>query len=64
MSPDQALAERPRDLSHTFHRQVIGYLGLLLPVLLVVLAWIRATQGKPWDPSSLGSVRRRRTSCS
>jgi hypothetical protein len=39
----------PHDFSHETHRQLIGYLGLLLPVVLVLLAGIRPTAGlEPW----------------
>jgi hypothetical protein len=34
-----------RDLSVRAHRQLIGYLGLLLPILLVLLAGLRSTAG-------------------
>lgn len=45
-----------RDLSSTYHRQLIGYLGLLLPVLLVALAYLRRTAGTGWAPAAVGSV--------
>jgi len=56
MPDDLTHAEEPIDLSHTYHRQLIGYLGLLLPVLLVALAVIRPTEGVPSSPSAIGSV--------
>ncbi|NQT93659.1 MAG: hypothetical protein HQ559_12940 [Lentisphaerae bacterium] len=34
-------------LSHRAHRRLIGVLGLLLPVLLYLLAGVRATEGLP-----------------
>jgi hypothetical protein len=44
-----------RDLSVSAHRQLIGYLGLLLPVVLYLLAGLRLTTGlQPWK--LLGSV--------
>ena len=36
---------RPRDLSQLAHRRVIGYLGLMLPVLLFALAGLRPIPG-------------------
>lgn len=45
----------PSDLSQKAHRQLIGYLGLLLPVILFGLAGARPTPGLPrW--STLDSV--------
>jgi hypothetical protein len=41
----QAPANPPVVLSHLAHRQVIGYLGLLLPAILLYLARIRETDG-------------------
>jgi hypothetical protein len=39
-----------RDLSVRAHRQLIGYLGLLLPVVLYLLAGLRSTVGLlPWE---------------
>ena len=44
--PDSA----PQDLSHRFHRSLIGYLGILLPVLLYGLAGLRSTTDLPrWE---------------
>ncbi len=37
----------PQDLSQQAHRRLIGYLGLLLPILLYVLAGARPTAGLP-----------------
>ena len=46
---------QPDDLSGHAHRQLIGYAGLLLPFLLVIVAAARPTPGlEPWPP--LGSV--------
>lgn len=43
--------ERPVDLSNHAHQQLIGYLGLLLPVLLIVLTAMRPIAGQPtWMP--------------
>ena len=40
----------PQDLSHRFHRSLIGYLGILLPVLLYGLAGLRPTTDLPrWE---------------
>jgi hypothetical protein len=36
---------RPDDLSDHAHRQLIGYLGFALPILLYILAGIRPTKG-------------------
>ena len=41
----QPVAGMGRDLSVRAHRQLIGYLGLLLPILLVLLAGLRPTAG-------------------
>ena len=39
------------DLSHQSHRQLIGYLGILLPLILTLLAGLRPTPGLPrWEP--------------
>jgi hypothetical protein len=56
MPDDLTHPEEPVDLSHTYHRQLIGYLGLLLPVLLLLLAAIRPTEGVPSNPSAIGSI--------
>ena len=49
------LAEVPLNLSHYVHQQLIGYLGLLLPLILFVLAGVRPVPGLPqW--STLDSV--------
>jgi len=38
-----------RDLSVKAHRQLIGYLGLLLPIVLYLMAGLRSTAGlQPW----------------
>jgi hypothetical protein len=38
-----------RDLSVKAHRQLIGYLGLLLPIVLYLMAGVRSTAGlQPW----------------
>ncbi len=40
----------PQDFSYQNHRRLIGYLGLLLPPLLYLLAGIRPTSGLPqWE---------------
>lgn len=45
-----AAPSEPSDLSQTAHRQLIGYLGLLLPVILFGLAGLRPTSGLPrWE---------------
>ncbi len=45
----------PSDLSQKAHRQLIGYLGLLLPAILFGLAGLRPTPGLPrWE--TLNSV--------
>lgn len=45
--------EHPVDLSHHAHQQLIGYLGLLLPLLLIVLTALRPIPGMPtWTPWS------------
>lgn len=47
--PQPAHSE-PSDLSQQAHRQLIGYLGLLLPVILFGLAGLRPTPGLPrWE---------------
>lgn len=39
----------PQNLSHLVHRRLIGFLGLLLPFLLYLLAGVRRTEGlEPW----------------
>ena len=37
----------PADLSHQAHRQLIGFLGILLPWLLILLAGVLPTEGLP-----------------
>lgn len=45
------MSERPVDLSTEAHRQLIGYLGLLLPVLLYLVSGVRRTEALPaWTP--------------
>ena len=44
-------AGQPADLSNQSHRQLIGYLGFLLPFMLLLLSGLRPTPGLPrWDP--------------
>ena len=44
-------SSKAHDLSHQAHRQLIGYLGILLPLLLVGIAALRPTPGLPrWEP--------------
>jgi hypothetical protein len=41
----------PDDLSSNAHRQLIGYMGLILPALLWLIAGWRPTEGlQPWKP--------------
>lgn len=41
---------KAHDLSHQAHRQLIGYLGILLPLVLFGLAGLRPTPGLPrWE---------------
>lgn len=50
-----AVPRRRDDQSTHAHRQLIGYIGLLLPALLVVFAGLRPTAGLPrWEV--LGSI--------
>jgi hypothetical protein len=50
-----AVPDRFDDLSTHAHRQLIGYIGLLLPVILVVFAGLRPTDGlERWQ--LLGSI--------
>ena len=47
----QSIDHLPDDLSHQSHRQLIGYLGILLPLILILLAGLRPTPGLPrWEP--------------
>jgi len=39
--PTSKVADRPDDLSDHAHRQLIGYVGLLLPFVLIVIAIVR-----------------------
>jgi hypothetical protein len=49
--PESNHKELRLGLSHYMHQRMIGYLGLLLPVILVVLAAARPTPGlSPWRP--------------
>lgn len=50
-----AARERRDDLSGNTHRQLIGYIGLFLPAILVLVSGVRPTGGLPrWSP--LGSL--------
>ena len=53
------------DLSHQSHRQLIGYLGILLPLILILLAGLRPTPGLPrWEPlNSMQRVLLHRSRC-
>jgi heme A synthase len=42
-----ARRDPPKDLSQQAHRRLIGFLGLLLPTLLYVVAALRPTDGQP-----------------
>ena len=45
---------KPDDLSSYAHRQLIGYIGLLLPLLLYLIAGWRPVHGMPrWGQSAL-----------
>jgi hypothetical protein len=46
-SESNRVGDVPRDLSQCIHRRLIGFLGLLLPVLLYVVAGLRPTEGLP-----------------
>jgi hypothetical protein len=49
-------AERPDDLSGRRHRQVIGYLGLALPILLVLMVQLRPNpETDEWVGSSISA---------
>ena len=46
-SQSNLVGDVPKDLSHLVHRRLIGFLGLLLPVLLYVVSGVRPTEGLP-----------------
>ena len=46
-NPRNSSPERPDDLSGHAHRQLIGYLGLLIPFLLVIVAGMRPIDALP-----------------
>jgi hypothetical protein len=49
-------SDRPDDNSGHAHRQVIGYLGALLPVLLPLTVWLRpGLEDLEWAPSSISA---------
>lgn len=49
--PGAPVQQRPDDRSTHAHRQLIGAVGLALPVVLVVVAGTRAVEGTPrWQP--------------
>jgi hypothetical protein len=48
-------AEDAIDLSQTLHRRVIGFLGLFLPALLLIVSAWRPTEGEPRVLSSVSS---------
>jgi hypothetical protein len=50
-APEQASGDgKANNLSHQAHRQLIGYLGIFLPVVLFLLAALRPTPGLPrWE---------------
>jgi len=39
--PESKVEERPDDLSDHAHRQLIGYVGLVLPLVLIVITLLR-----------------------
>ena len=48
--------ERPDDLSGRLHRQVIGYLGLALPILLLLLVRLRPSpKSDCWSGTSISA---------
>lgn len=53
-APSLFPARQPDDLSSHAHRQLIGGVGLVLPVLLWLIAGLRPTGEHPWE--LLGSV--------
>jgi len=54
-NPRNRSPERPDDLSGHAHRQLIGYLGLFIPFLLIIVAGLRPVDALPhWE--LLGSI--------
>ena len=50
MTQSPSTSSGPNDLSHKYHRQLIGYLGILMPLIVVVLAGFWPTLGLPrWE---------------
>jgi len=47
-NPTSGVEKKPRSLTHLAHRQLIGWLGIMLPVLVVVISWLWPVQGVPW----------------
>lgn len=41
MTQSPSTSSGPNDLSHKYHRQLIGYLGILLPLIVILLAGLR-----------------------
>ena len=39
---------KPVGLTHLVHRQLIGWVGILLPVLVVVISWLMPILDMPW----------------
>jgi hypothetical protein len=46
-SQSNLVGDVPKELSQLVHRRLIGFLGLLLPVLVYVVAGVRPTEGLP-----------------
>lgn len=41
--------KKPLGLTYLAHRKLIGWLGILLPVLVVVISWLWPVPGMPWE---------------
>lgn len=47
-NPTSGVEKKPVGLTHLAHRQLIGWLGIMLPLLVVVISWLWPVQGMPW----------------
>ena len=54
-TPSAQAAYRPDDLSSDAHRQLIGYIGLILPILLIVIAMVRDGEERWRDLNSISA---------
>ena len=47
-NPTNDVVKKPLDLTHLAHRKLIGWLGIMLPLLVVVISWLFPVPSVPW----------------